>query len=117
MQDLLIILVIVRNVLPEITNKLPHCLFGSENLCSLEVYKHLPHLLGEWYMANNKKEQEWAELHRVIWSIANDLRAGTSTNTWRFREREDNLFEPEKRWLFNHSSSYGVNERNDRVSV
>lgn len=35
-------------------------------------------------MANNKKEQERAELHRVIWGIANDLRG--SVDGWDFKQ-------------------------------
>ena len=34
-------------------------------------------------MADNKKEQERAELHRVIWNIANDLRG--SVDGWDFK--------------------------------
>jgi type I restriction enzyme M protein len=34
-------------------------------------------------MANNKKEQERAELHRTIWGIANDLRG--SVDGWDFK--------------------------------
>lgn len=34
-------------------------------------------------MANNKKEQERAELHRIIWNIANDLRG--SVDGWDFK--------------------------------
>ncbi|MBT9174140.1 MAG: hypothetical protein DDT21_02551 [Syntrophomonadaceae bacterium] len=33
---------------------------------------------------NNKKEQERAELHRTIWSIANDLRG--SVDGWDFKQ-------------------------------
>jgi type I restriction enzyme M protein len=35
-------------------------------------------------MANNKKEQERSELHRTIWSIANDLRG--SVDGWDFKQ-------------------------------
>lgn len=35
-------------------------------------------------MANNKKEQERAELHRTIWNIANDLRG--SVDGWDFKQ-------------------------------
>jgi len=35
-------------------------------------------------MTNNKKEQERAELHRVIWNIANDLRG--SVDGWDFKQ-------------------------------
>ena len=35
-------------------------------------------------MADNKKEQERAELHRVIWNIANDLRG--SVDGWDFKQ-------------------------------
>ena len=35
-------------------------------------------------MADNKKEQERAELHRAIWSIANDLRG--SVDGWDFKQ-------------------------------
>ena len=35
-------------------------------------------------MANNTKEQERAELHRMIWSIANDLRG--SVDGWDFKQ-------------------------------
>ena len=35
-------------------------------------------------MANNKKEQERAELHRTIWSMANDLRG--SVDGWDFKQ-------------------------------
>jgi hypothetical protein len=35
-------------------------------------------------MADNKKEQERAELHRVIWNIANDLRGGV--DGWDFKQ-------------------------------
>ena len=35
-------------------------------------------------MANNRKEQERAELHRTIWSIANDLRG--SVDGWDFKQ-------------------------------
>ena len=35
-------------------------------------------------MADNKKEQERAELHRTIWSIANDLRG--SVDGWDFKQ-------------------------------
>ena len=35
-------------------------------------------------MADNKKEQERAELHRVIWGIANDLRG--SVDGWDFKQ-------------------------------
>ena len=35
-------------------------------------------------MSNNKKEQERAELHRTIWSIANDLRG--SVDGWDFKQ-------------------------------
>ena len=35
-------------------------------------------------MANNKKEQERAELHRTIWNIANDLRG--SVDCWDFKQ-------------------------------
>lgn len=35
-------------------------------------------------MANNKKEQERAELHRTIWGIANDLRG--SVDGWDFKQ-------------------------------
>ncbi len=35
-------------------------------------------------MANNKKEQERAELHRMIWNIANDLRG--SVDGWDFKQ-------------------------------
>ncbi|MCL1829699.1 MAG: type I restriction-modification system subunit M, partial [Oscillospiraceae bacterium] len=35
-------------------------------------------------MADNRKEQERAELHRVIWSIANDLRG--SVDGWDFKQ-------------------------------
>ena len=34
-------------------------------------------------MLDNKKEQEWAELHRTIWNIANDLRG--SVDGWDFK--------------------------------
>ena len=34
-------------------------------------------------MADNKKEQERAELHRIIWNIANDLRG--SVDGWDFK--------------------------------
>ena len=37
----------------------------------------------ETNMADNKKEQERAELHRTIWSIANDLRG--SVDGWDFK--------------------------------
>ena len=33
-------------------------------------------------MADNKKEQERAELHRVIWNIANDLRGSVDGWDW-----------------------------------
>lgn len=36
------------------------------------------------YMADNRKEQERAELHRVIWNIANDLRG--SVDGWDFKQ-------------------------------
>ena len=35
-------------------------------------------------MADNKKEQERAELHRTIWNIANDLRG--SVDGWDFKQ-------------------------------
>ena len=35
-------------------------------------------------MANNKKEQERTELHRIIWNIANDLRG--SVDGWDFKQ-------------------------------
>ena len=35
-------------------------------------------------MIDTKKEQERAELHRVIWSIANDLRG--SVDGWDFKQ-------------------------------
>ena len=35
-------------------------------------------------MADNKKEQERAELHRVIWNIANELRG--SVDGWDFKQ-------------------------------
>jgi type I restriction enzyme M protein len=35
-------------------------------------------------MTNNKNEQERAELHRVIWNIANDLRG--SVDGWDFKQ-------------------------------
>ena len=35
-------------------------------------------------MADNKKEQERAELHRTIWGIANDLRG--SVDGWDFKQ-------------------------------
>ena len=35
-------------------------------------------------MSNNKKETERAELHRTIWSIANDLRG--SVDGWDFKQ-------------------------------
>ena len=35
-------------------------------------------------MADNRKEQERAELHRTIWSIANDLRG--SVDGWDFKQ-------------------------------
>ena len=35
-------------------------------------------------MADNKKEQERAELHRAIWNIANDLRG--SVDGWDFKQ-------------------------------
>ncbi|MDR2727213.1 MAG: type I restriction-modification system subunit M N-terminal domain-containing protein, partial [Deltaproteobacteria bacterium] len=35
-------------------------------------------------MPDNRKEQERAELHRVIWSIANDLRG--SVDGWDFKQ-------------------------------
>jgi hypothetical protein len=35
-------------------------------------------------MANNRKEQERAELHRTIWNIANDLRG--SVDGWDFKQ-------------------------------
>ncbi len=35
-------------------------------------------------MMDNKKEQERAELHRVIWNIANDLRG--SVDGWDFKQ-------------------------------
>jgi type I restriction enzyme M protein len=35
-------------------------------------------------MVNNKKEQERAELHRIIWNIANDLRG--SVDGWDFKQ-------------------------------
>ena len=35
-------------------------------------------------MADNKKEQERAELHRIIWNIANDLRG--SVDGWDFKQ-------------------------------
>lgn len=34
-------------------------------------------------MADNRKEQERAELHRMIWNIANDLRG--SVDGWDFK--------------------------------
>ena len=34
-------------------------------------------------MADSKKEQERAELHRIIWNIANDLRG--SVDGWDFK--------------------------------
>ena len=34
-------------------------------------------------MSNNRKEQERAELHRIIWNIANDLRG--SVDGWDFK--------------------------------
>ena len=34
-------------------------------------------------MVDNKKEQERAELHRMIWGIANDLRG--SVDGWDFK--------------------------------
>lgn len=39
---------------------------------------------GNRTMANNKKEQERAELHRTIWNIANDLRG--SVDGWDFKQ-------------------------------
>lgn len=36
------------------------------------------------FMADNKKEQERAELHRMIWNIANDLRG--SVDGWDFKQ-------------------------------
>lgn len=39
---------------------------------------------GERIMTDNKKEQERAELHRTIWSIANDLRG--SVDGWDFKQ-------------------------------
>ena len=39
---------------------------------------------GEEKMMDNKKEQERAELHRVIWNIANDLRG--SVDGWDFKQ-------------------------------
>jgi len=35
-------------------------------------------------MADNRKEQERAELHRTIWGIANDLRG--SVDGWDFKQ-------------------------------
>ena len=35
-------------------------------------------------MADNRKEQERAELHRTIWSIANDLRGSVDGGTSMF---------------------------------
>ena len=35
-------------------------------------------------MVDNKKEQERAELHRMIWGIANDLRG--SVDGWDFKQ-------------------------------
>ena len=35
-------------------------------------------------MADNRKEQERSELHRTIWSIANDLRG--SVDGWDFKQ-------------------------------
>jgi type I restriction-modification system DNA methylase subunit len=35
-------------------------------------------------MPGNKKEQERAELHRIIWGIANDLR--DSVDGWDFKQ-------------------------------
>lgn len=35
-------------------------------------------------MADNRKEQEREELHRTIWSIANDLRG--SVDGWDFKQ-------------------------------
>ena len=35
-------------------------------------------------MANTRKEQERAELHRTIWNIANDLRG--SVDGWDFKQ-------------------------------
>ena len=35
-------------------------------------------------MADNRKEQERAELHRAIWNIANDLRG--SVDGWDFKQ-------------------------------
>ena len=35
-------------------------------------------------MTDNRKEQERAELHRVIWNIANDLRG--SVDGWDFKQ-------------------------------
>jgi len=35
-------------------------------------------------MADNRKEQERSELHRMIWNIANDLRG--SVDGWDFKQ-------------------------------
>ncbi|MDR1966013.1 MAG: type I restriction-modification system subunit M, partial [Synergistaceae bacterium] len=37
-------------------------------------------------MPDNKKEQERAELHRIIWNIANDLRGSVGVDGWDFKQ-------------------------------
>lgn len=44
----------------------------------------ITHHEGENSMADNRKEQERAELYRTIWSIANDLRG--SVDGWDFKQ-------------------------------
>jgi len=41
--------------------------------------------MGGIIMADNRKEQECAELHRTIWGIANDLRGSVDTLLSRIR--------------------------------
>ncbi len=51
--------------------------------CTVENENHMCKA-GERIMTDNKKEQERAELHRTIWSIANDLRG--SVDGWDFKQ-------------------------------
>ena len=48
------------------------------------ISKKIKALQGILKMADNKKEQERAELHRAIWNIANDLRG--SIDGWDFKQ-------------------------------